>query len=343
VNIRPEKILAIQFKYFGDAVLLTPALRALREHFPNGEIHLVVPEEIAPLFENLPTINRVWAIPRKRGQANLRKTLPIIRALRREKFSRSVDFATNDRGAILSFLVGARERLAWDENTGFLGRKFCYTTRAAPEKKLQHESARLVQLLTGWKIPPPDSLVSQIIADPKFADEAAKILPAKTILCHVGTSRPRKEWPLAHWQQFYRLTKNAGFSIVFSSGNNERERELLAELKKLEPKIFALPPVYDLKLFLAVLARAAVFISGDTGPLHFAAALGVPTIALFGFTLPVQWAPLGPRHQFLTGTPCTCSGHSFVCYNSPYCLAGIAPEKVFAALQKTSEVHETAR
>ena len=54
MDSRPEKILALQFKYFGDAVLMTPALRALRGHFPAAEIHLLVPAELAPLFQHLP-------------------------------------------------------------------------------------------------------------------------------------------------------------------------------------------------------------------------------------------------------------------------------------------------
>ncbi len=115
MSARPEKILALQFKYFGDAVLLTPALRALREHLPDAELHLLVPEEIAPLFQHLPSLNRVWPMPRRRGRASLGETWPLIRALRREQFDRSVDFASNDRGAILSFLTGARRRLGWDE------------------------------------------------------------------------------------------------------------------------------------------------------------------------------------------------------------------------------------
>ena len=131
----------LQFKYFGDAVLLTPALRALRDHFPDGELHLLVPEEIAPLFQHLPYLNRVWAMPRQRGRASFGQSWPIIRALRRERFDRSVDFASNDRGAILSRLIGARRRLGWDERGGFLGRKFCYTDRVTPETKPQHESA----------------------------------------------------------------------------------------------------------------------------------------------------------------------------------------------------------
>ena len=197
VSARPEKILALQFKYFGDAVLLTPALRALRGHFPNGELHLLVPEEIAPLFQHLPHLNRVWPMPRQRGRARFSQSWPIIRALRRERFDRSVDFASNDRGAILSRLIGARRRLGWDERGGFFGRKFCYTDRVAPEAKPQHESARLARLLSGWQIPPPPSLEAEIHADPSLADAAKKILPdERAVICHVASSQPKKEWPL---------------------------------------------------------------------------------------------------------------------------------------------------
>ena len=55
-----SKILAIQFKYFGDAVLMTPALRAIREHFPACELHVLVPEEITPILQHLPWLNRIW-------------------------------------------------------------------------------------------------------------------------------------------------------------------------------------------------------------------------------------------------------------------------------------------
>lgn len=332
-----EKILAIQFKYFGDAVLMTPALRALCGHFPDGELHLLVPEEVAPLFQHLPWLNRVWPMPRKRGRARFWQSWPVIRALRQERFDRSVDFASNDRGAILSRLIGARRRLGWDEHSGFLGRTFCYTDRVALEANPQHESARLAQLLSGWQIPPPASLEAEIRADPTLADAARKILPdERAVICHVASSQPKKEWPLAHWAKFRRLAGSAGFHIIFTTARGEREQALMKELKSFAPEAVILPPVPELSLFLAVLARAGVFISGDTGPLHFAAGLGVPTISLFGPSSPAQWAPLGRRHRILTGSACFCDGNLSVCQGANHCLAAISPEQVFACLPAAS-------
>jgi ADP-heptose:LPS heptosyltransferase len=180
VSAQPEKFLALQFKYFGDAVLMTPALRALREHFPQSEIHLLVPAEIAPLFQHLSWLTRVWPMPRRRGSANPGKTWPVIRALRRERFDRSVDFAGNDRSAILSFLIGARQRLGWAQRGGFFGRQFCYNQRVPLEEKLEHESARLAHLLSAWGIT-PSSLEAEISADPALVGPAEKLLPGRIV------------------------------------------------------------------------------------------------------------------------------------------------------------------
>ena len=334
MNARPEKILALQFKYFGDAVLLTPALRALREQFPHSEIHLLVPAELAPLFQHLPWLTRVWAMPRKRGSASLRETWPLISALRRERFDRSVDFASNDRGAILSYFIGAKRRLGWAERGGFFGRKFFYSDRVVPGKNPPHESIRLAQLLSGWQIPLLRSLESEICADTALADAAEKILPDEcAVICHVASSQPKKEWPLAHWARLNRLATNSGIKLVFTTARGEREAALMAELEKIAPEALILKQISELPLFLAVLARAAVFISGDTGPLHFAAGLGVPTISLFGPTPPSRWAPIGEKHLALTGGTCGCDGNFFACASQTHCLAQISPEQVFDALQ----------
>ena len=248
MSAQPEKILALQFKYFGDAVLLTPALRALREHFSDGELHLLVPGEIAPLFQHSPRIGRVWPMPRRRGRPTFGQAWPVIRALRRERFDRSVDFATNDRGAILSLLIGARRRLGFDDRGGFLGRRFFYTERVPAAPETQHESVRLAHLLSGWGIA-TTSLEPEIRADPGLEAAAEKLLPPDTIVCHVASSRPKKEWPLACWIELYRLAAAANRRLIFSTGIGPRERALLDELKHRQPAIPVLPPVPDLGRF----------------------------------------------------------------------------------------------
>jgi heptosyltransferase III len=329
------KILAIEFKYFGDAVIMTPALRAIREHIPSCELHLLVPKEMTPLFEHLPWLNRVWAMPRKRGRSSLSQTWPLIRALRQERFDRSVDFASNDRGAIASLLIGAKSRLGWDRRGGFLGRKFCYTERVPQETGEVHESVQLAHLLSGWKIPPPRSFEIEIHADPAFADAAKKILPReRAVICHVACSQPKKEWPLSHWAKLNSMAIDAGYDMVFTTPRGEREQLLMIELQALAPKATILPLIAELPLFLAVLHRAAIFISGDTGPLHFTAGLGVPTISLYGPGSSARWAPIGPLHQSLTGAVCACDGHSAICTSQNHCLAAIMPEQVLECLKK---------
>ncbi len=331
------KILAIQFKYFGDAVLMTPALRAIHEHYPNGELHLLVPEEIAPIFQHEPWLTRVWPMPRRRRTASPGRTWPVIRKLRQERFAQSVDFASNDRGAIASFLIGAKERLGRNDGGGFWGRRFCYTNCVSRDEKLLHESAQLAQLLSGWEIPLPGNLEAEIHADPALAGAAKKILPGEgTVICHVASSQPKKEWPLGHWAILYRLARDAGHNLVFTTARGERELSLMTEFKKLAPNAVILPLIAELPLFLAVLQRAAVFISGDTGPLHFAAGLHVPTISLFGPSSPARWAPIGKRHQALTGATCPCDGNSAVCQRDVHCLAAISPEQVWEGLKRST-------
>jgi ADP-heptose:LPS heptosyltransferase len=274
-------------------------------------------------------------MPRRRGRASLGETWPLLSALRSEQFDRSVDFASNDRGAILSRFIGAKRRLGWDAGGGFLGRKFCYTDRVVPEKNPGHESAQLGQLLSAWQIPPPASLETEIRPDPALAVAAKEILPHDhAIICHVASSQPRKEWPLTHWAEFHRLATAAGRQVVFTTARGERESALMTELKKLAPAAPILPQIAELPLFLAVLARASVFVSGDTGPLHFAAGLGVPTISLFGPTSPARWGPIGEKHRILTANVCTCEANSAICTAPRHCLATISPTQVTTALDQ---------
>ena len=328
----PLKILAIQFKSFGDALLLIPSLQAIRRRYPDCALHALISEAAVPLLKYEPSLTKLWSIPRVRSRARFKQNWPVIRALRAERFDRSVDFSGNDRGAILSLLCGARERLGLNIPGGFPGRRFCYTRRIAPAPLDRHEVLRSFAILSAWDITPPDSVAIEIRADPALAAAAVQILPAETIICHMGAGIAKKQWPVPHWAALNRMATAAGLRLTFTSGQDAREHALVSELKALAPEVSVLPAL-DMARFLAVLKRARALITGDTGPMHFAAGLDVPLIALFGPTAVARWGPLGRRQRILTGSPCACDPSSHVCQSANPCMAAISPAQVFACLQ----------
>lgn len=334
-----HKILIIQFKYLGDAVFITPAIQALYRQNPKAEIHVLVAEEVAPIFEHRPFIKKVWAFPRTRGKTKLVKSWPFVRQLRKEKFDLSIDFVGNDRGSILSLLINANSRLsALDKNPTFL-QKIAYTktvkTSLLPITWVKRHLKMLNLLINTPDIPTPPMM---IVANPLLGEGAISLLQGQQIICHLGTSQEKKEWPIARWVELYHLATKAGYKMAFSAGTNERERNLITELKKAVPDAFELPPVNDLAMYLSLLNQAKLVISGDTGPLHFAAGLGVKVIGLFGTTDSVRHAaPIYSSHELVMSTPCTCHGElaQFTTCQSPSpCMNSISAEQVFELLKE---------
>lgn len=331
--MRP-KLLAIQFKYLGDVAVATPALRALRRAFPEWELHALVPEEAAPLLAGIRWLDRVWGFPRVRGRLNIGPSWAAIRRLRRERFAVSVDFAGNDRGALLSLMIGASRRIGVIAPEGFHLRPRCYTDPVEAFDTTRHESVRIWAATTPLDVPFPGDMTLEIAADPRLADAAREALGEAQVLCYVTASQPKREWPVDHWLAFAKRAAALGRAIAFTGGVSPRERRALQALADREPGATVLSAHEPLELLLAVLARAKLLVTGDTGPMHFAAALGVPTLSLFGPTSAQRWAPLGARHRWIQGGLCPCSGHSAVCSAAHPCIAAITPDQVYDEYSK---------
>ncbi len=262
----------------------------------------------------------------------------MVRALRHEKFDRAVDFEGNDRGAILSYFSGAPRRLGVVKNPPSWLQKIGYTERLPATKLPESWVERHLELLKVWQVPAPKSTKLEIVADPSRQAEAAQLLPAGRILCHLATSQPKKEWPLSHWVEFNRQATALGWATAFSSGTNEREQALLTQLKALDASLFTVPSVKDLGLFLAVLKQARAVVAGDTGPLHFAAGLGRPVIGLYATGDSIRrTAPVYPAEQVLTAPVCVCDQklkNLVHCEEATPCITAIRPEQVVAALKQ---------
>ncbi|HEY3301744.1 MAG TPA: glycosyltransferase family 9 protein [Methylophilaceae bacterium] len=343
-RLNPKKILAIQFKYFGDTVFITPALQAIKLHYPQAELHVLIAAEMAPLLENSPFIDKLWAVPRKRGKANIKETWPLIKALRQEHFDQTVDFGGNDRGAIFSRLSAAPVRLSYREHKQGLIKKIGYTDTVSIDTLSPVYAQTHLQLLAKWGIKPgsikPESDLKLSITAQQAAINAVRaIIPPNTVLCHLATSQLKKEWSLEKWYEFYKLAKNAGYSLAFSAGTNTRERALLADFKAIDANINVIPAITDLSHFLALISCAKLFIAGDTGPLHFAAGLGVPVIGLYAVGNSIRSvAPHYQPKEVVIGSDCACFKSAEldckpICSSSSPCMDSIRPQQVLEKLQ----------
>jgi len=325
------KILAIKFKQLGDVAIMVPALRALREHWPTAELHVLVAEEALPILQHIPWIHRVWGLPRVRGRMQLKRTLPLIAQLRGKCFDKSVDFVGNDRGALISRLIGAKERLGHFQRGGFMGRNYCYTRIARGSDHLVRAD---IKVLSAWGVQAPSNLRHEVRANPELVSFARSCFPqSDTVLCHLSASMPKREWPNERWAEIAELGRMEGIPILFSAGASEREHASLKKLRELVPWAHFLSAPLSLAQFLAIQSEARVFVGSDSGPLHFATGLGVPSIGLFGPMLPEQVAPLDSRCHPIVGTKCLCDPNARNCDSRRPCLEGISVQQLWIRIR----------
>lgn len=332
-----KKILAIQFKYLGDAVFITPALLAIKEQFPDAELHVLVAKEVAPILINISWITKVWAMPRTRGKLNFFETWPFVMSLRNENFERLVDLGGNDRAAVVSFLIGAKIRTAPVNSKKQLLKRVAFTQLIEAKSLPTPWVSRHLKLLSlAWNTPEPSSPHLSITSNPALADDAKKLLRSQTILCHVGASQSKKEWPIQNWIDLYKQATQKGYYLAFSAGTSNREQAIITEIKSRIPNANILPRINDLNLFLAVLNEAELVIAGDTGPLHFAAGLGIKILGLFACDNSIQEAaPNYQKHEYISSSPCTCIGklaHFEACQSKKSCMSQISVGAVMTQL-----------
>ena len=326
------KILTVQFKSLGDTVVSIPTLTAIRRHFPDCELHALVPEGSVPLLQHHPAVNRVWGVSRAPGKAQFRAYWPIICALRAEHFDKCVDLGGNDRSAIVTFLSGAPERLGAIQEKGFFGKRLLFTKTVEVLPEDRHESLRLLHAVSPWNISPPEKIEIKLYTDPAITNPLERNPARRTVICNTGAGVSKKQWPLAQWVRLHRLATARGYDLVFLRGVFPHEQLMIRELEAKVPGINILPKL-DLPQLLVAIKSTDAMVSNDTGPMHFATALGVKTVAIFGPSEEKRWYPAGAETRMLIAQDCICKKGTFICRRAIHCLAEITPETVLENLE----------
>jgi lipopolysaccharide heptosyltransferase II len=305
-RIPTMNILLVRLRLIGDVVFTTPAIRALRGHYPDARITYIVEEEAAPVVVGNPHLDEVIIARSPHAPGRLRADLALIRRLRRDRFDLAIDFHGGPRSSLLTWASGAPERIGYKVT----GRSWMYTTRVPRPRVLRprHSVVSQWDLLLPLGIAPPDPGTDPIemALDAGAAASVERRLAHAgitaenpLIVLHVSAGNPFRRWPSASFVELAcsLISKDPRRRIVLTSGPSDAAAaarvatDARARLREPERAGVVECGEFDLAELRALIGRAVVYIGGDSGPLHVAGTTTVPIIGLYGPTLPVRSQP----------------------------------------------------
>lgn len=327
MNHTPQKpILVIQSMGLGDIFFALPALETIKKHFPLRPIVFVTHERQREILEMVPSVSQIITY-RTKNPAGLLKLTAEIR-----KAGASTVFVLNPvfRGAVLAKLSGASERVGYsrdyERQQSIHGlEKILLTHAYLPREEKRHEADRYLDLLEAHGLS-----VSESDRKPRLPAPGSKRGLQPQIVINLGAGWKMRRWPsdrIAETADY--LAHHLGAKIIFCGGAGEiQSAEEIQTSMKTRPEILC--GKTSLKELAEILAACDLFITPDTGSLHLAASMDVPTIALFG---PGDLAKVRPRsekvrvlYHAMPCSPCKVQ-YTDLCGNN-LCMQEISAEEV---------------
>ena len=300
-----DRLLIVKTSSLGDVIHALPAVQALKEARPAPDARLGRPPPLRGHPARQPAILTTctsWTISRHAGElARLRRTLHTAR------YEVALDMQGLALSGLITGLSGAPTRVGWDRNREM--NALFLTHPVVPGRPSQVGIRHEVDLLYGFPralgvdVPPGDFPPQPYLAEEGRYEAAdrLRVLPRPRLALNVGAARAYKRWPTAHWAELAHALLQKGFGLVFVG--DERDAVTVAEIKAQLPPT---PNAVDvagqttLRELASFLAACDLVVSGDTGPMHLAVAVGTPVVALFGATDPRRHGPYGSRNVVLS-------------------------------------------
>lgn len=324
-----EKILLIRLSSLGDVVLTTPAIRAVRNHFPEAYIAMLVAKQSADVLRENPHLNEIITFDRLAKDKDTGEMLRVIRHLRERKLTVAIDLQRKFRTELLMYFSGAAERVGQG--------RFC--TVRVQEQGNKHATAHYFDLLHAVGIPAGDQRLELFLAESERTDATRRldIAGVNETALKVGLF-PGAGWKLREWmpERFAaigdRLVAQFNANVLVFGG--QKEAELVQTVVDLMDAP-AIPFAGNLQIrqLAAYIEQCDLFLTNDTGPMHIAAAVQTPTVSLFGPGNHIRFQPLGTMHQTIRhAVSCSpCKQFTDKCKDN-ICMKGIAVDAVWQSI-----------
>jgi len=325
-----QRILVIKLRAVGDVQLATAVLPNLRRAFPTATIDFLTETPCDTILDGNPYINSVVVFRPKKDQI-----FTLFRSLYRRKYNIVFDLFSNPRSAQLTFASRAGLRVGY----AFRGRKYAYNMLVNPRGAEVHNVEFNLDALRRLDIPIVEKTILFPLTDEQrsYAFSAfRKMFLSKALIIGLnpGTNRPTEKWPAANFASLGRMLRDrlhAHLLVFWGPGELELARSIQEQIGEHS---YIAPPT-SLKLLGAFFEQCSAVVSNDSGPMHIAAALGVPTVGLFGPVNPKLQGPYGKRVSFVTKQELGCLGCNLdkSCVIGNLCMTELDPEFVFLSVR----------
>ncbi len=301
------RLLLVKLRHIGDALLMTPAVKAVKEAYPDAQIDVIVRAGTESILNGCPSINKIYttASPEKskRSGGIIWKDLQLLAAIRCEKYDLAIELGNNDRGRTIVGFSGAKMRCA-NTHVYRIGWpwKLLMTHLGQSDWSIIHRAeADFLNIKDFIDLPQrePGPLIfekSHAIAPP------IELSPDKPlVIFHPGTRWRRKRWSDDHWATLGRTLISQNHQIIVSVGPDPEEVALGQQLvRAIGPGCISTEGKIQWSHLAWLLYHAKLFVGVDTAAMHLAAATGCPTVALFGPDSDSRnWSPWKTQHQLI--------------------------------------------
>ena len=334
------KILILKPSSLGDVVQALPVLRLLKRHLPQSEIYWWIDSTLRSLLEGDSDLSGLflferwrWASPR-----HWHELLASIRQMRAMKFDWAIDLQSLARSGLFAWLANGELTIGLDDTRegarGFYDLIVPRPTFHTHAVDWYLETLRLLGVPIHWNftwLPPRPDAATAVKA--KWRTDSARWLALQP-----GARWSNKRWPAEYFAELVRRLAGDYDQLSFAILGSNEDAVLGESIARAEPKrCLDLTGRTSLPEMIEWIRLSELIVTNDTGPMHVAAALGKPVVALFGPTEPRRTGPYGQidRAIQLTALPCVPCLKDNCAYEKPFeCLRGVSPSRVHAEVRR---------